>query len=838
MKIQSITANKFNVLNRRQLSNSNTLSNNNTTDNKVSVKDFAYRDFSINFGERLNRTPENFYAQPFNRDNMPITVKNYLFEDFDERHHMPPSQLQREAYQYLTLADTVDDIKEIYEKEPLFDALRSIDELKPNKGIFLLLKWDKETSNTPIFKDTNNKDLTVYLLKKVYLEGKTIDEINKDFDKDATNEIKRELGVKDGNFFTSSNLRTLGIKYPNLSYYNSFLATRNDKEYIPPVRKISNQPVSEETRQKLREASKSWWAGLNEIDRTEQIQKMLEGRNYSDSIIDKFKGPIMTLAAGKMDFSGKLSQIFAEKLSDEDFKEELPEFEERQREIMLEFWNKDPQFRKNYTMTLKSIITDFDFAYSIKDQSPEYLEDLLKQALEQKNTVLRNARERYEKRNRLHLTKIEPQIETQKEEVPPADIAPIPVFPKKQTPTEKTSLTPKEVQSLFKNKIKSDLEMHSKAFQTKMLEFLLKETPYGTKIKIASLTQPYAAKLSKTSEDEPEKIQKNIDQKMSELYKKFETRNPILSNANRISTASTIFKLTKELALFNYDNYSLQNKITPEIRNEYLRNKNNIDTTVGKLSKLYPRNDAENFYNNIFYPNLIHKLNSGFTYYEFAPDDNQIRSEFLKKIRNSFIGKEKCISDLQKHNAEIRFILDNNNDNEQAKDIILEKLLKEFLEQKIETASGAETTETPKFPKYKNPKLLMATLDIIRKNKRINGEYNTTSLKIAYGKLIHDKYLQSFDIDFKKQFIDFILSHPSLDKKTLTSCLMVGTNSVDPITGFRYTNKEKNLLKNYSAQTLKLILEDFKEEFPELANENEEKIKQAFSEVLNTQILF
>ena len=36
---------------------------------------FFYKDYNINFGARLNRTPENFYAQQFNIDNMPDTVK-------------------------------------------------------------------------------------------------------------------------------------------------------------------------------------------------------------------------------------------------------------------------------------------------------------------------------------------------------------------------------------------------------------------------------------------------------------------------------------------------------------------------------------------------------------------------------------------------------------------------------------------------------------------------------------------------------------------------------------------------------------------------------------------
>ena len=42
---------------------------------KTTNKPFAYRDFNINFTARLFRTPENFYAQPFNQIGLPQTMK-------------------------------------------------------------------------------------------------------------------------------------------------------------------------------------------------------------------------------------------------------------------------------------------------------------------------------------------------------------------------------------------------------------------------------------------------------------------------------------------------------------------------------------------------------------------------------------------------------------------------------------------------------------------------------------------------------------------------------------------------------------------------------------------
>ena len=57
----------------------------NTKQNFQSI--YTKSNFTPIFGERLHRSPENFYAQKFNQDNMPKTVKEYLYKDFSEHHH-------------------------------------------------------------------------------------------------------------------------------------------------------------------------------------------------------------------------------------------------------------------------------------------------------------------------------------------------------------------------------------------------------------------------------------------------------------------------------------------------------------------------------------------------------------------------------------------------------------------------------------------------------------------------------------------------------------------------------------------------------------------------------
>lgn len=802
MKIQSILSNKFQNVNKQRENKSN----HNATpvvNTYYEKRAFAYRDYSVNFTERLNRTPENFYAQEFNRNNMPVTVKDYLFENFDERHHMPPAQLQREAYQYLALADNVNEVKDLYNNEPLFKDLKSIDDTKPSKGILLLLKWDKQTSNTPIFKDKSNNDLTVYLLKKVYLEGKTLDEINKDFDKDTTEEIKRELGVKDGKYFAQSTLRSLGIRYPNLSYYNSFLATRNDKEYVPPVRKPSTHTVSDETRQKLSEASKSWWAGLNEIERTEQIKKMMEGRDYADTIIDKFRGPIMTLAAGQMNFSEKLSQIFAEKLSDEAFMDEFPQFEERQSEIMLEFWNKDPEFRKNYSITLKSIIADFDFAYSVKNASPEYLEDLLAQALEQKNSVIENAKLKRRERSVIQNTKQEqPQIEP-KPELPPE--------PEIKVTKE---LSTNEIYKNFRNNMLSHLDIYSKAYKEKMFDFAMKNT--NREFKKQFITEAGS---------------KEVDEKMSELHSNFEKQNPTLARANRIALAGIIFDETKDETIFLADNYELSKKLPAQYKTTLKLKRNQIDKSVNSLLKPTPQDDIEDYFENTLKHVMYKKFKSGFNYVQ--TDKTLHTGDVTPNIGY-------WVAELQKHNAELKFIRNEKN-NEKARDVVSERLIVELLDWMSEFVDKQQIKQlNPKTYQYKNPQIMIAINNVISKNKFLYIDMNSiTSLKIAYGKYLNDKYLQYCNDEYRTQLIDFSISYPKLDREMIIFCLAAGTGILEKDEKIKeytrnMTEAQKAEYKLIERKTFEALTNAFKKENPLIANAAEFALKQTYSEITNS----
>ena len=189
----------------------------------------AYKDYNISFKERLFRSPENFYEQDFNEQNMPKSLHKYIYEspDSDFRKTIPPAQAMKEVFGKINYAKDLDAVKKMFPDEPLFKNLTSTPHRKSREGLLgmiNLIKDDPAFADKTIFKNGNN-DLGMYILKKIYIEGKTLKEINKDFAKDVSVYFKSyDIKPQDYNAF--------GIKFPNNSFWHSFTATREDFPYV------------------------------------------------------------------------------------------------------------------------------------------------------------------------------------------------------------------------------------------------------------------------------------------------------------------------------------------------------------------------------------------------------------------------------------------------------------------------------------------------------------------------------------------------------------------------------------------------------------------------------
>ena len=216
-------------------------SNENINQPQTNPIENSYKDFNINF---RGRTPENFYEQEYNVNHMPQEMKKYLNTDYKTRKHIPPEQIMNEVFKYIPMAEKVEDVKELYPDEELFSNLHGAS-LKNRTGILSDIKLAKELDNAPLLKE-QNLDFGVYLLKKIYVEGKTIREINKDFYEKDMNPAYKGIVTQPINYSTTS---AYGIRYPKQDFWNSFIATREEykKFFVENMPKLEKKIGSNNT---------------------------------------------------------------------------------------------------------------------------------------------------------------------------------------------------------------------------------------------------------------------------------------------------------------------------------------------------------------------------------------------------------------------------------------------------------------------------------------------------------------------------------------------------------------------------------------------------------------
>lgn len=322
MKVNRITPMLYS--NQKVQLNDKRKSNNKTTNN--SYNPIAYRDYNVNFGARLFRTPANFYEQPFNKNGMPDAMKNYLYADYEDRKNMPPSQMMKLVYEDIEMADSLADVKELYPEEPLFKNLTDAKNKRAKTGVLAEIDLMKSEGKT-LFKNGND-NLGLYLLKKVYLEGKTLKEINKDFEKDISVYYK---GLSPIQYET---LSAYGIKFPNSAFWKSFTATREDFPYEYKPRKAiatriqgGQKTTPQENLPKKTKVEKGKFADVKdwEIDKlakamvggkgnVEATKKQMKKQNIRDkeslSFVARYMKQINSIVLDRMHVSDEMKSFF------------------------------------------------------------------------------------------------------------------------------------------------------------------------------------------------------------------------------------------------------------------------------------------------------------------------------------------------------------------------------------------------------------------------------------------------------------------------------------------------------------------------------------------------
>lgn len=336
---------------------------------------FAYQDYNISF---MGRTPEDFYAQDFNRKNMPKTMRDYLDYDYNTRQHIPPEQMMAEVFKYIDKVDNFEYVKGLYPEEDLFKDLHE-NNIKSRKGILSEIAVVKELGTEPLLKNGSD-NFGMYLLRKIYLEGKTLKEISKDFYENDLNDEYKEY-IKEP--ITYSTLSAYGIKYPKQAFWHSFIHTRDEyKKFFVTLPKDSYAPgvnksglhsgthsagnVQEDDAPRPRKhIMKSHERTNLENDLNKgpidedgvkrAVSKRFGKDNPQASFIIKYMSPIMTVAAERIHLSEEM-KIFTED-------EKLNGKSSNEKTMFGRFWKQNPELRKQYSRSIVDTIDMFEDIY-------------------------------------------------------------------------------------------------------------------------------------------------------------------------------------------------------------------------------------------------------------------------------------------------------------------------------------------------------------------------------------------------------------------------------------------------------------------------------------------
>ena len=206
---------------------------------------------NINFKAVVDKGMIRFYDA--NASRLPLTLKNHL-ATITDLSTITPLQAQADAFKKLKEAASLKQIKEeLFPDEPLFANLKNIEDTKATNGILNIYRSMREIYENGIL--NNGENFTIYLLKKIFLEAKTLDEINKDLEQDLDNDFKVYYKEKnpDTDFIHSTTLRALGIKLPDVAYLNSLKFTR--------------EGYSEAFGLKVSKGQQEFWNSLSEEDK-------------------------------------------------------------------------------------------------------------------------------------------------------------------------------------------------------------------------------------------------------------------------------------------------------------------------------------------------------------------------------------------------------------------------------------------------------------------------------------------------------------------------------------------------------------------------------------------
>lgn len=586
--------------------NSNSSKNENQVHSKhvsyISSPINAHRNYLINFTARKG---EDFVR--FNEETMPSTLSNYYAKDFEARKTVEPLKAMNETFELLGAADNIQEVKEAFPDEPLFKDLKTLDELNPRRGYLYQCKYYQQGIKDcpPILK--TGEDLTLYLLKKIYLECKTLKEINLDLNKDVSDYHKDYVNKKGENDkINYSTLSALGIGFPDLAFWNSLQAAKRNPEL---AKKQSGGVYVERSKPKNPDAPKKHSDGRNHFSKLspekqqEILDAMREGR--ANSTYFEYPSEIMTLSADKVDLSGNLIKYFKERHLDEDFlKMDFSSLNDKQQKIMKEFWKSNNKLKIEFSKAIKETLKDFESAISWKDSEPEFLDSLLNDAKAIKDFHAQESEKRRLERISQQEAK-KPEVQISKPFIPEA------VSPKPKTKLSRKELELQERQEInneYNSMVRFSLKPLPRELRQRLTKFIINDSRinFDNKKYILKMNEE-AQGLLLMSEDEKTRFErkiKNVNKMYDVINEDFNKQNTTLVDVSEAAILKVLYEKLHDTSVFSLSRAEI---LSPENR-EYFNDEPSqkiIEEYMKETSRPISDKNVQKIIKNVMEPELL-----------------------------------------------------------------------------------------------------------------------------------------------------------------------------------------------------------------------------------------
>ncbi|MBQ4646632.1 MAG: hypothetical protein IJB79_04720 [Candidatus Gastranaerophilales bacterium] len=339
----------------------------------------------------LTSYPKNYYISfcrsfdeiydKYSSTSMPLTVKDYIdnerylrtkkdFEDFKNRGFI---YAHVDAFSALEDCKTIEDVQRLFPHEPGFKDLKSLDEVSESDNEFFNLMKKLEQDGVKTL--DCEEDVTVFIIKKIYLECREYKEVFDILRKTLTNSANK-LGLgeildsysdrrkSDAGFY-----KPLGIKPPNGREYGAAMR-HSDPNYHKSTQKRFENYTPEEINEKVsnllkKTDLKARYSMMDAWNHCEQIR-----RDLSAFLIDNLNSDDLDLKENPSD--GSLS-IYDSR------------FYTKMYLVMKAFWTQYSQHKETLGREIDLALKRYDY-YSRLDEDTfeEY-----KKAIEEKSEEIR-----------------------------------------------------------------------------------------------------------------------------------------------------------------------------------------------------------------------------------------------------------------------------------------------------------------------------------------------------------------------------------------------------------------------------------------------------------------